>query len=155
MKTADKITLAEFRADQLSDLVLMWRASFEASVDAVDLPPLSEQRNYFLTEVLPNNQVRLAMLDAEIVGFVAASHTSVEQLYVRTGFEHKGIGARLLLWAKSQSSGSLSLLTFASNIAARRFYECNGFMEAERGFEPMWQLEAVKYTWSAGTQTSA
>ena len=149
MDTTDHVTLADFRPDRLNELVFMWRASFEAGSDVTDLPPISEQQNYLLTEVVPNNQVRLAILDGEIVGFVAASRTSVEQLYVRVGFQHIGIGTKLLRWAKSQSAGCLSLFTFATNNAARLFYERHGFVEVERGFESMWQLETVKYTWSA------
>jgi hypothetical protein len=54
----------------------------------------------------------------------------------------------LLSWAKSQSAGSLWLYTFARNEAARSFYERSGFVAIEHGFEPQWQLEDVKYSWT-------
>jgi ribosomal protein S18 acetylase RimI-like enzyme len=50
--------------------------------------------------------------------------------------------------AKARSSGSLWLYTFARNAIACRFYEKHGFVVAERGFEPHWRLEDVKYVWT-------
>lgn len=127
----------------------MWRESFEAGVGVRDPHPLEEQQQYFLREVLPRNDVRLAFLDAQLVGFVAASSDSIAQLYVRIGFQRQGIGSMLLAWAKSRSSGSLSLYTFAQNRGARAFYERSGFVAVEYGFEPVWQLEDIKYQWRA------
>jgi len=143
------ITLAEYRDECLDELIPMWRASFEAGVGVRDPHPLAEQRQYFLAEVLPRNAIRLALLDTALVGFVAASRESVAQLYVRVGFQRTGIGSRLLEWAKAQSAGSLWLFTFARNLGACSFYERNGFVAVARGFEPMWQLDDVKYQWSA------
>jgi GNAT superfamily N-acetyltransferase len=119
LKPADPATLAEFDARRLDELVPMWRASFEAGVGIIDPHPLAEQRQYFLSEVLPHNQVRFALLAGELVGFVAATEESVAQLYVRVGFQRRGIGAQLLAWAKAQSDGSLWLYTFAQNAGAR------------------------------------
>jgi len=140
-------TLVEYDARRIDELVPMWRASFEAGVGIVDPHPLSEQRDAFLTKVLQCNQVRLALVDDELVGFIAASVDSVAQLYVRVGFQRRGIGKQLLDWAKAQSSGSVWLYTFARNLGACRFYERNGFVAIARGFEPTWQLDDVKYRW--------
>lgn len=125
----------------------MWRASFEAGVGIVDLYPLSEQTRYFLSNVIPHNDVRLAMFANELVGFIAASGESIAQLYVRVGFQRRGFGGQLLRWAKEQSTGTLWLYTFARNVGARAFYERNGFVAIAHGYEPIWQLEDVKYQW--------
>lgn len=138
----------DFHAAWLDELIEMWRESFEAAVGVRDPHSLNEQKQYFLNEVLTRHAVRLAVLDGKLVGFVAASSDSVAQLYVRVGFQRSGIGSQLLSWAKSQSAGSLWLYTFARNEAARSFYERSGFVAIEHGFEPQWQLEDVKYSWT-------
>ena len=144
-------TLTAYDDARLDELVSMWRESFEAGVGVIDPHPIAEQRAYLLTEVLPRNDVRLAMLDGRLVGFVAASRASVAQLYVRVGFHRQGIGTTLLAWAMAQSAGSLWLHTFARNRVARAFYERHGFVDVAHGFEPHWQLDDVRYEWTAPT----
>lgn len=139
--------LVPYSPDRLAELLPMWRESFEFGVGIVDPHPLAEQQAYFLAEVLPKHEVRLALRHGAVVGFAAASAESVAQLYVRVGCHRQGIGAQLLAWAQAQSGGSLWLYTFARNANARRFYERNGFVAVEHGFEPMWQLEDVRYRW--------
>lgn len=141
--------LIEFEPSWLDELIAMWRASFEQGVGISDPHPLEEQKQYFLTEVLPLHEVRLAVLDKRLVGFVAASKTVLAQLYVRTSCQRQGVGSHMLAWAKAQSSGSLSLYTFARNEGACAFYERNGFVAVKRGVEGTWQLEDVQYRWSA------
>lgn len=147
MNDANRAILVEFDHGCLDELIPMWRASFEGGVGITDPHPLEEQRHYFLTQVLPSNVVRLALLDNELVGFIAASTESIAQLHVRVGFQRRGIGTQLLVWAKERSGGSLWLYTFARNAGARAFYERNGFAAIADGFEPVWQLDDVKYRW--------
>src|SRR5262245_10044600 len=129
----------------LAELIPMWRASFEAGVGVTDPHSLEEQRQYFLQSVLSQNEVRLAVSGRQLMGFVAASRESIAQLYVRIGCQRVGVGTRLLNWAKQQSTGSLWLYTFARNTVARAFYERNGFVAIEHGFEPNWKLADIRY----------
>ena len=129
---------------------MLWREAFEFGVGITDPHPLSEQREAFCAHVLPNNCVTLAFSASQLVGFLAATAESVTQLHVRVGQHRQGIGSALLALAKAQSSGSLWLYTFARNRRACRFYEKHGFSVIQRGFEPHWKLEDVKYGWSAG-----
>jgi GNAT superfamily N-acetyltransferase len=147
------LRLEVFQPEHLSELVPMWRASFEAAVGIVDPHPIAEQEAYFLERVLPRHAVRLAWQGGQLVGFVAASADTVAQLYVRQGWQRRGIGGAMLGWAKRQSGGRLTLFTFARNLNACAFYEHNGFVVAARGFEPEWQLDDVKYVWTAPTTT--
>ena len=88
------------------------------------------------------------MSEGQLVGFVAANVESISQLYVHIEHHRRGIGTRMLDWAKAESTGSLWLYTFAQNVGAQRFYESQGFQIIERGFEAMWQLDDIKYRWA-------
>ena len=148
------VLVEDFQPNDLQPLARMWRESFEYGVGIVDPHPLEAQISYFEREVRPNNRVRLAKSADLIVGFLASNSESVAQLYVRVGHHRLGIGRRLLDLAKSESQGSLWLFTFAQNTNACAFYESQGFTVAERGFEPMWQLADVKYTWSSAARAA-
>jgi ribosomal protein S18 acetylase RimI-like enzyme len=141
--------LLEYDASFLERLLRLWREAFEFGVGVTDPHPLTEQREYFLSQVLPQHRVTLAVRESQLLGFIAASETSVAQLHVQVGLHRQGIGSALLALSKSRSAGSLWLYAFAQNVRACRFYEKHGFVAVERGFEPNWKLEDVKYSWSA------
>ena len=142
-----KVHIGEFRYEYVEELVRMWRESFEFGVGVLDPHPIREQEQALLAEVVPNNTVRVAFLEGRMVGFIAASTESISQLYVRKGYDRRGIGSLLLQWAKEQSAGSLWLYTFERNAAARAFYEHHGFRIVARGHEPHWDLDDLKYEW--------
>ena len=140
--------LVDYEPSYLDALVRLWREAFEYGVGVTDPHPLAEQRDAFVRDVLPANRVTLALVDARLAGFIAASAESVAQLHVLPALHRRGIGSRLLALAKERSAGSLWLYAFARNVRACRFYEKHGFVVVARGFEPTWQLEDVKYHWS-------
>jgi ribosomal protein S18 acetylase RimI-like enzyme len=144
--------ITDYAPDDALPLVRMWRASFEHGVGVADPHPIEGQIAYLHQVVLPANRVRLARIDNQIVGFLAASAESVAQLYVRVDHIGQGIGSQLLALAQAESAGSLWLYTFARNARARRFYESRGFVAIAHGFEPMWQLDDVKYRWQRAAQ---
>jgi ribosomal protein S18 acetylase RimI-like enzyme len=146
------MTLTEFDPAATDALLPMWRASFEHGMGLVDPHPIAAQADYFRTQILPQNRVRLAWSGTELVGFMASTPESVTQLFVRVAHIGQGIGSALLRLAQAESSGSLWLFTFPRNTRACRFYERHGFTVAARGFEPFWQLEDVKYVWVRPSQ---
>jgi ribosomal protein S18 acetylase RimI-like enzyme len=145
------VTFSEFTPSATDPLVRMWRASFEHGVGITNPHPIEGQVEFFLANVVPNNRVRVAWREGELVGFMASNHESISQLYVNTECLRQGIGSSFVHLAQAESSGSLWLFTFAKNQRACQFYERHGFTIAARGFEPFWQLEDVKYIWSAAS----
>ena len=89
------VHLVDFDVERTDELVKMWRNSFESAVIA-DPHPLIEQRDYLFPSVVPNNEVRLAIFHGRIVGFVAATTTSIAQLYVEVESQRQGIGTMML-----------------------------------------------------------
>jgi len=71
--------------------------------------------------------------DGTILGWVDVGGGGVDQLYCRRGSTGRGIGKRLLDFAKAQSPAGLQLYTFQVNAGARRFYAREGFAEVELG----------------------
>jgi len=142
------IEIVDFQPAHTEEIVRIWRAGFEDGVGIVDPNPIEGQQQYFLTEIVPLNHVRVALRDHEVVGFVAATPESVSQLHVRMDLHRRGLGTRLLDWAKDQSVGSLWLYTFVRNTRACAFYEHHGFTAVEYGFEEQWQLDDVRFEWT-------
>jgi ribosomal protein S18 acetylase RimI-like enzyme len=148
-----ELRLKAFDPGCAKELVRMWRESFELGVGITDPHPIEEQERHLLDRVVPNHSVRVAFTAEEMVGFVAASPATISQLYVRKGFHRRGIGSRLVEWAKAQSGGSLWLYTFARNSGARAFYERHGFVAAAFGHEPDWDLDDVRYEWMSNADS--
>ena len=148
------VKVRDFQPADRLPLVRMWRESFEYGVGIVSPHPLDDQIQYFEQEVRAKSQVRVALDDDLIVGFLACTTELVAQLYVRVGHHRQGVGSHLLSLAKAGAGGSLWLFTFARNKNACAFYESQGFTVVQRGFEPMWQLEDVKYSWSSAASAA-
>ena len=64
--------------------------------------------------------------EGALLGFIALRDGWIDQLYVLPEWQGQGIGGALLAQAKS-AWPQLRLWTFQKNLAARRFYEANGF----------------------------
>ena len=64
---------------------------------------------------------------AKIVGLLSMSDGTVHNLYIRPGYQNRGIGHQLLEQAKICSGGELRLWVFEPNAGAIRFYERHGF----------------------------
>jgi len=140
-------TIVPFHERHTAELVSMWRASFERAVGVRDPHPIEEQTRFLLGDVVPNNDVRVALADGRVVGFIAAKRDSISQLYLHVDYQGRGLGTHLLDWAKARSGGSLWLYTFENNTGAQRFYESHGFVVTQRGFEPEWKLRDLRYEW--------
>ena len=148
--TDPAVRLTDLDPAEIPALVRMWRTSFEHGVGIVDPHPIEAQIDYFERTVRPACQVHVARCGGERVGFLACKPDTVTQLYVHVEHLGRGIGTLLLDRAKQDSGGSLWLHTFARNRRARRFYESRGFRAVKFGFEPLWQLDDVRYEWVSG-----
>jgi ribosomal protein S18 acetylase RimI-like enzyme len=137
----------DFRLEDAGSLVRMWRESFEYGVGVQDPHSIEDRTAYLHEKVRAKNRVRVAREAGVVLGFLASNPESIAQLYVRVGRHRRGVGRMLLDLAKHESEGSLWLFTFAKNVRACAFYESQGFKVTNRGFEPTWQLEDIKYQW--------
>ncbi len=78
---------------------------------------------------MPNHETWVAAdpaSDGRVVALMALSDTMVEQLYVAPDWIGRGLGGRLLAFAKERRPDGLDLFCFQVNAFARRFYERRG-----------------------------
>lgn len=107
-----------------------------------------EDRAFFRGHVFVNDAVWGAV-DGEIIGIIAFRDGWVDQLYVLPDRQREGVGKALLQVAKS-TWPSLKLWTFQKNLAARAFYESQGFAPEKTtdGSGNEEREPDVLYTWS-------
>lgn len=89
-----------------------------------------EVREWIRQHLIPQG-VTVAVLDGEIVGFMALSRDEkigwIEQLYLHPAFLRRGIGSQFVERAKAELRAPIRLYTFQENNLARHFYERHGF----------------------------
>jgi ribosomal protein S18 acetylase RimI-like enzyme len=87
-----------------------------------------EMRDYFARVVGDRPSAWwIARFEDQIVGFLLIDGEDIDHLYVRPGWQRRGIGLSLLNKAKALSPQRLELWTFQRNTNARAFYEAQGF----------------------------
>lgn len=108
-----------------------------------------ETRDWVANVVLPDQEVWVAEIDGEVVGYASIDGAELNDLYVRPGFQGRGIGTALMAKVRELSPGELSLWTFQRNTAARRFYERHGFapLELTDGSGNEEREPDVRYRW--------
>ncbi|WP_367576911.1 GNAT family N-acetyltransferase [Pseudoponticoccus marisrubri] len=89
--------------------------------------------------------------DDRVAGFLAREGGYIHALFVAPQAQGKGAGTALIAQAK-RDCDRLELWTFQANRGARRFYEREGFAEAERsdGARNEEGLPDIRFTWAAG-----
>lgn len=87
---------------------------------------------WFVTEVMATREVWVAEAGGEVVGVLVLDEGWLDHLYVRADRGSQGIGSLLLSTAAALRPHGVDLWVFASNVAARGFYERHGLVEVER-----------------------
>jgi ribosomal protein S18 acetylase RimI-like enzyme len=112
--------------------------------------PDDETREYFSRVVGDRPSAWwVARVGNEIVGYMLIDGEHLDHLYVRPGWQRRGIGLSLLTKAKVLSPRRLELWTFQRNSNARAFYEAHGFhvVECTDGHNEENEPD-VKYEWT-------
>lgn len=95
--------------------------------------PEEEVAAHLAERIIPRGSSFVWEESGRILGWVDVHESFVDQLYCRRGATGRGIGKRLLDFAKAQCPEGLQLYTFMVNEGARRFYAREGFREVEYG----------------------
>jgi GNAT superfamily N-acetyltransferase len=143
-------------ADRIDDVrpVVEHHVALDARREAMPWLPEphtdEETRAWAADIALPNQEVWVAEVDDRGVGYAARDGVELNDLYVRPGWQGRGVGGALLRRAMDESSGELSLRTFQRNAVVRRFYERRGFVAVALtdGADNEEREPDVRYRWS-------
>ena len=109
-------------------------------------------RDYFFRNVGrgPSTGYWVARHDNQVVGYMLIAGEGLDHLYVRPGWQRRGIGLALLTQARALSPRRLTLWTFQRNAPARAFYEAQRFHAVEFTDGRNEENEPdVRYVWEA------
>lgn len=146
-----KLMIRAYRLEDFDPVTILWRISREKSVPEFQMMKghfFYEDQNYFQNHILKENQVWVATLGDQPVGFMAINGEFIDQLYIHPNHWRQGIGQALLDFARQSSPEHLWLYTLQINANARAFYEKNGFVAEKFGVSPPPESEPdVEYHW--------
>jgi len=116
-------------APAVADLYLASRRAFQPFAPCVHSD--DEVRRWIGEVLIPANGVTVAVNSDQPIGLMALSRRAacgwIEQLYLHPTAVGRGIGSQLVQRAKQELGTPIRLYTFQANLAARRFYERQGF----------------------------
>jgi ribosomal protein S18 acetylase RimI-like enzyme len=119
------------RPAEPSDVEALVEIHLSSSQQAMPwLPQLHtlEQTVWWMSHrVVGHLRVWVAESEGLVVGYAALGPGELEQLYVRPGYQGRGVGRLLLDQAKALEPQGLALWVFQRNTRARTFYEGHGF----------------------------
>jgi len=110
----------------------------------------------WIRRLVPAGRTTVATADGAIVGLLVVSTGAhygwIDQLYVLPSWIERGVGSRLLDFARRELPAPIRLYTFQANARARRFYERHGFQAVAFGDGSTNEERCpdVLYEWRAG-----
>ena len=118
------------RPEEARTIADLWLRSRYASIPAIPAPVHTDEetREWFASVVVPDRDLWLIDRDDLPVALLVLDDGWVDQLYVDPQWTRHGLGSVLIGVAKKLCPERLDLWTFQSNLAARRFYERQGFV---------------------------
>lgn len=147
------MTIRPYKPADHDAVIILWRISREKS-----LPDFQREKGHFFYEDLDYFRDHILMKDTIWVleakgrpaAYLAMFGDFIDHLYVHPAHWRKGLGRRLLDFARERSPLHLWLYTLQINTAARAFYEKHGFTAEKFGIsEPPENEPDVEYHWRA------
>ena len=140
-----EISIRSYTDSDFNAVTSIWLSSWQST--GVPAPvTLNELRERWPQELAKGWVVHVATAGPEIVGFLTLHEDKMEQLFVAPGMQGKGIGKRLLDFAKAARPNGFHLTT-ALESGAGRFYEREGLTRGETTAHARFGHPIVRYDW--------
>lgn len=147
-----EISIRPYTPTDLEAVVTIWHDGWESTgLNALIAPEKLTGRDALRARI-PEDiaggwTIYVACAEARPVGFLAISAAYVHQLFVAPAEQSRGIGKRLLDFAKGELKGGFSLTTPTASPAVR-FYEREGLKAEGTSIHPRHGLERVHMRWT-------
>jgi ribosomal protein S18 acetylase RimI-like enzyme len=125
----DRIDIAEAASPDAADVAEIHLSARREAMPYLRLAHTQEETRAWFARDAGDRPAAwwVARWEGRIVGYMLVHGEDLDHLYVRPGWQRRGIGRALLAKAKALSPQRLVLWTFQRNAAARAFYEAHGF----------------------------
>lgn len=120
----------ELRPARAGDVARLIRICHDARTSA-DIPNLHTDAEdlAFFSRLFATKPTMVAETAGVPVGFAVVHDGWLEHLWVDPGHHRRGIGRKLLGWARAEAASDLRLHVFAHNERAIAFYETHGALK--------------------------
>lgn len=151
MKTSTTHLIRPLVEADIGPVVRLWHDTWHENLPGLKHPhALPQWEERFRTQVLPGCRVWVVEVGRAPAGFMAldVARGRLDQLFIATRFQRRGLGSLLLQKARALCPGGLSLHTLVENNKARRFYEKQGFRRIAAGVNPIHGQPNLEYHWA-------
>lgn len=130
-------------------IIQVWLEASQASHDSIPCEHWLSLVNEMRELRIPYSETYVYELNGRVVGFVSLVDDDLMALYVAPDSQGKGIGGKLIAFAKSKRN-SLQLDVYCKNTRAIAFYEHAGFTVAHEKIDAAVNEPQKVMQWSQG-----
>ncbi len=144
------VLIRSYQPEDLDDTVQLWYQTWHETFPHIQHPQsYLEWKSRFRDELAVRGNVWLADLENSIVGFIVVMKEEqyLDQIFVDTRYQHRGIGSVLLDKAKAICPQGLKLHTLQENMPDRAFYERHNFQVGKLSRNKINNEPNVEYYW--------
>jgi putative acetyltransferase len=147
-----ELIVRDYRDVDCEATIALWQRAWDAAFPEIDFSVrLAWWRERWTRDLVPNNTIRIAEREGQMVGFVVIDPRSgyLDQLVVAPELWGTSIADLLIAEAKHLAPGGIVLHVNTENARAIRFYERAGFERAGEDIDtnPFSGLPVWRYAW--------
>ncbi len=139
MQSKSEIQIRPYQESDREEVIALWRASKRKAFPYVEIQQhytLAGDTHYFQSVLTESCDIWLAENEEGLLGMMALEGDLINQLFVATTTQRRGVGTALLNKALELHPDRLRAFTFQKNRAARAFFEKHGFLIIDASLSP-------------------